>query len=37
LPIIRREVWKDDGHLIQLEKPAEQVARLDVFVPRRNS
>jgi len=32
LPIVRREVWKDDGHLIQLEKPAELIARLDAFV-----
>ena len=32
VPVVRREVWKDDGHLIQLEKPDELAARLDAFV-----
>jgi 3-oxoadipate enol-lactonase len=31
VPVVRREVWKDDGHLIPLEKPAELIARLDGF------
>jgi pimeloyl-ACP methyl ester carboxylesterase len=31
-PVVRREVWKDDGHLIQLEKPAELATRLETFV-----
>jgi 3-oxoadipate enol-lactonase len=32
VPIAAFEVWKDTGHLIQLQKPAELVARLDQFV-----
>jgi pimeloyl-ACP methyl ester carboxylesterase len=32
VPVVRREVWKGDGHLVQLEKPAELIARLDAFV-----
>src|SRR5205085_4737570 len=32
LPVVRREVWKDDGHLIQLEKAAELTARLETFI-----
>jgi 3-oxoadipate enol-lactonase len=32
VPVVRREVWKDDGHLIQLEKPTELPARLEAFV-----
>jgi len=32
VPIARREVWKGDGHLIQMEKPADLTARLDAFV-----
>lgn len=32
LPVVRREVWKDDGHLIPLEKPDELVNRLQAFV-----
>ena len=32
VPVVRREVWKDDGHLIPLEKPAELVNRLQAFV-----
>ena len=31
LPISFFEVWKDAGHLIQLEKPAELAARFDQF------
>jgi pimeloyl-ACP methyl ester carboxylesterase len=31
LPIVSFEVWKNCGHLIQLEKPAELVARLQRF------
>ena len=32
VPIVRREVWKDDGHLLQLEKPQELVERLKAFI-----
>lgn len=32
LPVVRREVWKDDGHLVQLEKPAEVANRLKTFI-----
>ena len=32
VPVVRREVWKDDGHLVQLEKPAEVIARLEAFI-----
>ena len=32
VPVVRREVWQDDGHLIQVEKPAEVVARLETFL-----
>ena len=32
LPIVSFEVWKNCGHLIQLEKPAELVARFQRFV-----
>jgi len=32
VPVVRREVWKDAGHLVQLEKPDELVARLDAFL-----
>jgi 3-oxoadipate enol-lactonase len=32
VPVVRREVWKDDGHLIPLEKPVELVNRLQAFV-----
>ena len=32
LPVVRREVWKDCGHLIQLEKPGELIARLETFI-----
>jgi 3-oxoadipate enol-lactonase len=32
VPVVRREVWKDDGHLIPLEKPLELVNRLQTFV-----
>lgn len=31
LPIVSFEVWKNCGHLIQLEKPAELVARFERF------
>lgn len=31
LPIVSFEVWKNCGHLIQLEKPAELVARFQRF------
>jgi 3-oxoadipate enol-lactonase len=31
VPVVRREVWKDDGHLIPLEKPAELVNRFEAF------
>lgn len=32
VPVVRREVWPDDGHLIPLEKPAELVSRLQTFI-----
>jgi hypothetical protein len=32
LPIVSFEVWKSCGHLIQLERPAELVARLQRFI-----
>jgi pimeloyl-ACP methyl ester carboxylesterase len=32
LPIVWFEVWKDTGHLVQLERPDELVARLNTFV-----
>ena len=32
VPVVRREVWKDDGHLIPLEKPTELVTRLEAFI-----
>ena len=32
LPIVLLEVWKDTGHLIQLERPNELVDRVDKFV-----
>jgi 3-oxoadipate enol-lactonase len=32
MPVVRREIWKDVGHLIQLEKPAEVVSRLETFI-----
>lgn len=32
LPVVVREVWKDAGHLIQLERPQELVTRLDRFI-----
>ena len=32
VPVSRREVWADAGHMIQLEKPQEVVARLERFV-----
>src|SRR5579859_1945746 len=32
LPVVRREVWKVDGHLIQLEKPDELAKRIDAFI-----
>jgi len=32
VPVVRREVWKGDGHLIPLEKPADLVNRLRAFV-----
>jgi pimeloyl-ACP methyl ester carboxylesterase len=32
LPVVVREVWKDSGHLIQLEHPQELVARFNRFV-----
>jgi pimeloyl-ACP methyl ester carboxylesterase len=31
-PVVRREVWKDCGHLVQLEKPAELTDRLATFI-----
>jgi 3-oxoadipate enol-lactonase len=31
LPIVWFEVWKDTGHLVQLERPDELVARLNMF------
>jgi pimeloyl-ACP methyl ester carboxylesterase len=31
-PVVRREVWKDSGHLVQLEKPAELTDRLATFI-----
>jgi len=33
LPIVTFEVWKGAGHMIQLERPAEIVDRLDRFAP----
>ena len=33
LPLASFEVWKDTGHLIQIEKPAELVTRFNQFVP----
>lgn len=32
VPVVRREVWPDDGHLIPLEKPTELVGRLHGFI-----
>src|SRR5262249_36206341 len=32
LPVVRREVWNDDGHLIELEEPGRLVARLEAFM-----
>jgi 3-oxoadipate enol-lactonase len=32
LPIVTFEVWKDTGHLIQIQRPAEVVARFNRFV-----
>jgi pimeloyl-ACP methyl ester carboxylesterase len=32
LPVVWFEVWKDTGHLVQLERPDELVARLNTFV-----
>jgi 3-oxoadipate enol-lactonase len=32
VPVVRREVWKNDGHLIPLEKPTELNARLEAFI-----
>ena len=32
VPVVRREVWKNDGHLIPLEKPTELDARLEAFI-----
>ena len=32
LPVASFEIWKDTGHLIQLQRPAELVARLNRFV-----
>jgi hypothetical protein len=32
LPIVSFEVWKDTGHMIQLQQPAELAKRLDRFV-----
>lgn len=32
VPVARREVWKGDGHLIPLEKPAELLERLQRFI-----
>jgi pimeloyl-ACP methyl ester carboxylesterase len=32
LPVVAREVWPNAGHLIELELPAELVARFDRFV-----
>lgn len=32
VPVVRREVWASDGHLIPLEKPAELVSRLQAFI-----
>jgi len=34
LPVVLREVWKDDGHFIQLEKPDDLVKRIDRFSAR---
>jgi 3-oxoadipate enol-lactonase len=31
-PVVRREVWKDCGHLIQLERPTEVVSRIQGFI-----
>jgi 3-oxoadipate enol-lactonase len=32
VPVVRREVWKEAGHLIELEDPKQIVARLDAFI-----
>jgi pimeloyl-ACP methyl ester carboxylesterase len=32
VPVVRREVWKGDGHLVQLEEPQKLVERLEAFV-----
>ena len=32
VPVVRREVWKDDGHLVPLEKPSDLFNRLQAFV-----
>jgi 3-oxoadipate enol-lactonase len=32
VPVVRREVWKGDGHLIPLEKPSELTSRLQSFI-----
>jgi pimeloyl-ACP methyl ester carboxylesterase len=32
VPVVRREVWKNDGHLVQLEEPAALSQRIDVFL-----
>jgi 3-oxoadipate enol-lactonase len=34
LPVVLREVWKDAGHYIQLEKPDDLVKRIDRFSAR---
>ena len=34
LPIVLREVWKGDGHYVQLEKPDDLVKRIDRFAAR---
>lgn len=32
LPVVRREVWHDTAHLVQLERPTELVRRVEAFI-----
>ena len=32
LPVVRREVWRDAGHLVALEQPDSLVKRIDAFI-----
>jgi pimeloyl-ACP methyl ester carboxylesterase len=32
VPVVRRELWKGVGHLVELEDPAQIVARLNTFI-----